>query len=102
MGCLVVRKDFADSNPEAVKKFLEEYANSVKYVNENVEDASKLIAEYKIVASQAIAQKAIPNCKMVTISGDEMKTKTKPYIQILFDSDPKSIGGAIPGEDFYY
>ncbi len=102
MGCLVVRKDFAELNPDAVEKFLEEYTASVKYVNENTEDASKLIADYKIVASQAIAQKAIPNCKMVTISGDEMKTKTKPYLQILFDSDPKSIGGAMPGEDFYY
>ena len=102
MGCLVVNKEFADANPSAVEKFLEEYTASVKYVNENVEEASKLIAEYKIVASQAIAQKAIPNCKMVTISGDEMKTKTKPYLQILFDSDPKSIGGALPGEDFYY
>ncbi len=102
MGCLVVRKDFAEQNPDAVKKFLEEYTASVKYVNENTEDAAKLISQYNIVADQAVAQKAIPNCNMVTISGEEMKTKTAPYIQILFDSDAKSIGGAIPGEDFYY
>jgi NitT/TauT family transport system substrate-binding protein len=102
MGCLVVNKEFAQKNPAAVKKFLEEYTASVKYVNENTEEASKLIADYKIVANQAIAKKAIPNCKMVTISGEEMKTKTVPYLQILFDSDAKSVGGALPGEDFYY
>ncbi len=102
MGCLVVRKDFADANPKAVEKFLEEYTASVQYVNNNPEDASQIIADYKIVADKAIAQKAIPNCKMVTISGEEMKTKTKPYIQILFESDSKSVGGALPGEDFYY
>lgn len=102
MGCLVVRKDFADANPKAVEKFLEEYAASVKYVNENAQEASQLIANYKIVADQNIALQAIPNCKMVTISGEEMKTKTKPYLQILFESDAKSIGGALPGEDFYY
>ncbi|MBE7092429.1 MAG: ABC transporter substrate-binding protein [Clostridiales bacterium] len=102
MGCLVVRKDFADSNPKAVEKFLEEYTASVKFVNENHDEASQIIANYKIVPNQLIAKNAIPNCKMVTISGEEMKTKTKPYLQILFDSDKKSIGGALPGEDFYY
>lgn len=102
MGCLAIRKDFAEKNPQAVEKFLEEYASSVKFVNENVEEGAKLIAENKIVADVNIAQKAIPNAKMVTISGDEMKEKTKTYLQILFESDPKSIGGALPGEDFYY
>ena len=102
MGCLVVRKDFAENNADAVAKFLEEYAASVKYVNENPENGGKLIAEYGIVPSEAIAKKAIPNAKMVTISGEEMKTKTIPYLQILFDSNPTSIGGAMPGNDFYY
>lgn len=102
MGCLAIRKEFAQNNPQAVEKFLEEYAASVKYVNENVKEGAKLIAENKIVSDVEIAEKAIPNAKMVTISGDEMKEKTKTYLQILFDSDPKSIGGALPGEDFYY
>ena len=102
MGCLVVNKKFADEHPEAVDKFLEEYTASVNYVNNNPHDASAIIAEYKIVASQSIAETASPNCKMVTITGDEMKNKTTGYLQILFDSDPKSVGGALPGEDFYY
>ena len=102
MGCLVVRKDFAEKNPQAVEKFLEEYTASVKFVNENPKEGAKLIAENKIVPNEAVAEKAIPNAKMVTISGEEMKTKTKTYLQILFESDPKSIGGALPGEDFYY
>ncbi len=102
MGCLAIRKDFAEKNPQAVEKFLEEYTASVKYVNENAKEGAKLIAENKIVPDVNIAEKAIPNAKMVTISGDEMKEKTKTYLQILFESDPKSIGGALPGEDFYY
>ncbi len=102
MGCLVVNKEFAQNNPKAVEKFLEEYTASVKFVNENPKEGAKLVAENGIVPSEAIAEKAIPNCKMVTISGDEMKTKTETYLKILFDSEPKSIGGALPGEDFYY
>ncbi len=102
MGCLVVRSEFAEKNPEAVKKFLKEYTASVKYVNENPKEAAEIIAENKIVPNAAIAEKAIPNAKMVTISGNDMKEKTKKYLQILFESDKKSVGGALPGEDFYY
>ncbi len=102
MGCLVVNKKFAQENPKAVEKFLEEYTASVKFVNENPKDGAKLIAENGIVPNEAIAEKAIPNSKMVTISGDEMKTKTETYLKILFDSNPQSIGGALPGADFYY
>lgn len=102
MGCLAIRKEFAENNKAAVEQFIKDYAASVKFVNENPKDGAELIAKYEIVPSAAIAEKAIPNCKMVTVTGNEMKTKTQAFLQILFDSDAKSIGGALPGEDFYY
>lgn len=102
MGCLAVRKEFAENNRQALEEFVKDYTESVEFVNNNAKEASEIIAKYEIVASAAVAEKAIPNCKMVTVTGEEMKTKTATYLQILFDSDPKSIGGALPGEDFYY
>lgn len=102
MGCLVVRKDFAEANKDAVNAFLEEYQKSVAYTTENPAEASKLIEQYAIVASAAIAEKAIPNCHMVYIDGNEMKSKTQDLFQVLFDANPKSIGGSLPNDDFYY
>ncbi len=102
MGCIVAQTEFIENNKAAVDTFLKEYADSVKYVNENVEDAAEIIAELGIVPAKAIAQKAIPNSSMVCITGNEMKTKATPFIQILFDSDPASVGGKLPGEDFWY
>lgn len=102
MGCLAIRKEFAENNKAAVEQFVKDYAASVQFVNDNPKEGAELIAKYEIVPSAAIAEKAIPNCKMVTITGSEMKTKTQAFLQILFDSDAKSIGGALPGEDFYY
>lgn len=45
MGALVVRKDFAESNPEAVRNFLKEYQASTQYVTDeaNLDDAAALI-----------------------------------------------------------
>lgn len=102
MGCLVVRKDFAEKNPNAVNAFLQEYQKSVNFTNDSPADAAKLIEKYEIVASAAIAEKAIPNCHIVYIDGDEMKSKTKDLFQVLFDANPKSIGGSLPNDDFYY
>ena len=31
-----------------------------------------------------------------------MKAATAGYLQVLFDQNPKSVGGKLPGDDFYY
>lgn len=98
---LFVRKDFLESNKELVDKFLSDYTESVKWINENVEEASKLVEANDIIKAP-IAAKAIPYCNLVSITGDEMKTATEDYLKVLFDLNPKSVGGALPGEEFYY
>ncbi len=100
-GIVVVRKEFAESYPDAVKDFLSHYSASVKFVNENIDDAAELVGKYDIVPA-AVAKKAIPNCHIVCITGDEMKSKLSGYLQVLFDQLPASVGGAMPADDFYY
>ena len=50
----------------------------------------------------AIAEKAIPKCYITYIAGADMKSALSGYLQVLFNADPKSVGGAMPGDDFYY
>ena len=98
---IFVRSDFLESNKELVDEFLSNYTDSVKWINENVEDASKLVEENGIIKAP-VAAKAIPYCNLVSITGDEMKKDAEEYLKTLFDADPKSVGGALPGEEFYY
>ena len=100
-GVVVARKEFVESNPAAVKAFIEHYEASVKYVNENVEDASALIEKYNIVPA-AVAVKAVPKCNIVCITGAEMKQKLSGYLAVLLEQNPQSIGGALPADEFYY
>ena len=97
---LFVRKAFAEEHPEAFAAFLEEYRASTEYVNTEVEAAAQLVEKYGIVKA-AIAQKAIPNCNIVCITGAEMREMAEGYLQVLFDQNPTAVGGAMPGEDFY-
>lgn len=101
MGCLVVRKDFAEKNKAAFEDFLKDYKASAEYTNSSVADAAKLSEKYKIM-NAAVAAKAIPNCSIVYMDGAEMKTKVPDFLKILYQANPKSVGGKLPGEDFYF
>lgn len=100
MGCIAVRKEFAESNPEAVKAFLKDYEASVQAVNSDPEAAGAIIESFEI-AKAAVASKAIPNCNIVFMTGDEMISNVSDYLNVLFTSNPKAVGGAVPAADFY-
>lgn len=100
-GVVVARKDVIEKNPQAISAFLDHYKQSVDYVNSNVEDAAKLVGQYDIVP-EAVAVKAIPACNITFIEGKEMKEKLSGYLSVLNEQNPKTIGGAMPADDFYY
>lgn len=101
MGCLIVTNDFANKNESAVENFLKEYKESVEYTNNNVYDSAKLSNKYDIMPEET-ARIAIPKCNIVYIDGAEMKEKTNNFLKILYSSNPKSIGGNLPNDQFYY
>jgi NitT/TauT family transport system substrate-binding protein len=100
-GVLVARSDFVREYPEQLAKFLDEYQASTEYVNTNVKEAALLVEEFDIVKAP-IAEKAIPYCNITYLDGAAMKQAMAGYLQVLFEQNPKSVGGALPGDDFYY
>lgn len=100
-GVTIIRNEFLEANKEAVDIFMAEYKASVEYVNTNVDEAAALVGGYDIVA-EGVAKKALPYCNIVYITGEEMKANVETYLNVLFNSDATSVGGALPGEDFYY
>lgn len=98
----MVRKAFADEHPEALKAFLKEYASSAEYAVNSPADAGALVEKYGIMASAALAEKAIPNCNIVCITGEEMQVMVSGMLKVLFDANPKSVGGKLPSDDMFY
>ena len=101
-GATVVRTAFLEEHPDAVVVFLEEHAASALAASEDVEGTAELVVNYGVLSSTAIAAKALPNCNIVCISGEEMVDALSGYLQVLYDFGPDSIGGAMPEDDFYY
>ena len=98
---IVVRTAFLQENPEAVENFLKEFAASAQYANEFVPETAALIEQIGIVKA-AVAEKALPYCNIVCLTGEEMKAALSSYLQVLYELNPASVGGALPTDDFYY
>ena len=100
-GVVVARRAAIEENAGAIDAFLADYAESVAYTNADVPGAAALIGEYDIVTAE-VAEAALPACNIVCITGAEMQQKLSGYLEVLFEQDPESVGGALPDAQFYY
>ena len=100
-GCVVIRKDFALENVAAVNTFLDEYAVSIETLTKDVEGTAAKIEANGIFTKAAVAAKAIPNCNVCFITGTEMQEALSQFLTIMHGVAPASVGGSIPGDDFY-
>ena len=101
-GITIVRNAFLKEHPAAVREFLDAQQASVDTVNKDPKAAAPLVVDAGIVDAEAIAAKAIPNCHLVCIRDDKMKDALSGYLKVLADADKTSVGGKVPGDDFYY
>lgn len=100
-GCVVVRSEFAAAHPAELKAFLEEYGASVDLLTSDPAAAAEKIVQTGVFSNAAVAEKAIPRCNLCFITGEEMQQCLGAFYEILFDVAPQSVGGAVPGADFY-
>lgn len=98
-GVMVVRSEYYEANKKALEEFMSDYSASVDWVLSS-EEAPALIASLGIVPSEGVAKNALPRCNITYIDGD-MKGATEDFYRVLFDAKPESIGGKMPGDDFY-
>ncbi len=101
-GATIVRNAFLEEHPDAVAVFMQEHEESADEANTDIEGTAALVAEYGIIEKAPIAAKALPYCNIVCITGEEMKTALSGYLEVLYQADPASVGGTLPGDDFYY
>lgn len=86
-----------------MSQFLNEYAQSIEYVKTNADGpAAQMVADAGLVPSAGIATKAIPQCNLVFMTGEDMRDTIQGYFLALFSIDPAAIGGSTPDDAFYF
>ncbi len=101
-GVTVVRNSFLEEYQDTVERFMEEHKASAAYANEHVEEAAELVAAAGIIEKAPVAVKAMPACNITYMDGDDMKMALSGYLEVLFGQDAASVGGGLPGDEFYY
>lgn len=101
-GVTVVRREFLQEHEDMVQEFLKAHRESAEKINSDVKTGAALAVKAGIVAKEAVADQAIPKCSITCITGTEMKQALSAYLEALADFNAELIGGALPGEDFYY
>ena len=98
----VVRTAFLEEHEQAVKEYLELAKQSTDYCLEHLDEAAQWTDDYETFLNPEIAKHAIPECNIVTITGQEMKDILSGFLQIIYDFNPDAVGGSMPDDDFYY
>ena len=101
MSVVIVRKEFAEAHPDLVEAFMQDLEASIAFANENVAEAAQEIADLGIIAAAKVAEKALPSCRLVFVSGEDMQAQAAPLYEILFNANPASVGGKTPDEGYY-
>ena len=101
-GVTVVRTQYAQEHPDVVEAFLQEYAQSVRTANTDLDRTAALCEQQGVVAKAAIAKKALPACNIVCRTGEEMQKDVSAYLSVLCAADSAAVGGKLPDDGFYW
>ncbi|MDR0371618.1 MAG: transporter substrate-binding domain-containing protein [Prevotellaceae bacterium] len=98
----LVSADFVEQNNILIPYVANSYATSCNFVNEQTDEAAKLLVKHHILPSIEIAKTAIPLCNIEYIAAFAADTELYRYISIYNKTIPECIGGKIPPHKIIY
>ena len=101
-GVTVARAAVIDEHPQAVAAFVEAHRASAATAVNDPAAVAPTVVDLGIVGSAAVAERAIPQCSIVCLTGAEMQDALAGYLAMLEERAPQAIGGQLPDDDFYY
>lgn len=98
----IVNRAFLEEHEQAVVEYLQLAGASVAWSQQNMAEAASRQVDLETFLNNDVAYDAMPYISMVNLVGEEMRTALAGFLDELAAANPDSIGGAVPGEDFYY
>ncbi len=102
MTVCVIRRQFAQNNPELVRSFLEAYRQSIEWTVDNPAEAGVCAERSGLALLARVAEQAIPYCGYTFIPASEARPIIDSLLSVFLDYAPSSIGGKLPDGSFYF
>lgn len=90
------------TNKKIISRFMEEYDKSLAWYMSHPKEAGVLIASKIDLLSENGVADSIEHINMKSVSAIDAKEKMEFFFNVLKEEDPKSIGGKLPQDSFYY
>lgn len=87
---------------KVIKRFQEEYAKSLKWYKSNPKEAAKLVVKTLNMLEEEGVSDSISHIRLKSVNAAEAKKDLEFFFNVLKEEDPKSIGGKLPNDNFYY
>ncbi|MDR2133628.1 MAG: ABC transporter substrate-binding protein [Treponema sp.] len=102
MTVLVLDRDFAAARPALIRAVLDAVKDSVEWVTGHPAEAGQLVEKHELGLKAQVAGAAIPHSNYVFIPAPQARQSLEALFRAFLDFAPASIGGALPGDGFYY
>jgi len=100
ISVLLVSNDMAE-NEELLEAYLDSYKDSIDWVNRNADEAAALAPGLGFTLKEEVLKEAIARCNLQFSGLDKSRSQLDQFYSVLFELNPASIGGSLPGDDAF-
>jgi len=91
-----------EQDKHVVKRFNEEYAKSLEWYKTHPKEAGEMVARHiKMLNADAVAD-SLEYVQLDNVSAKDSQKDLEFFYNVLKKNNPKSIGGKLPDDKFYY
>lgn len=99
---LFVHTDLIENYPDVVESLLSQIEVSVNFANESPSEMAVQAVATGLDTPEAVITASAPNSNLLFKTAIDAKDEINLYLEKLYDFDPKTVGGALPDDNFYY
>lgn len=99
---MVVRREYAESNPESVRAFGRAFNESYLWTVAHPQEAGELVQKHTLGLMAPIVAAAIPHANFTWKTAADARQEIENLLSIFLDFAPDSIGGKVPDDGFYF
>ena len=99
---LFVHQDLINNHPDIVEALLAQVEASINFANEHPDEMAAQAIETGLDMPEAVIASSTPNSNLLFKTASEAKGEIQVYLEKLYEFEPKTIGGSLPDDNFYY
>lgn len=97
----LARRAAVELSPDRFWRLMDRIGESLRFALREPAETARMTAESEVGLPAAVTESAIPRLNIEYQSASEARGEIENYLQVLYEFNPRSVGGEMPGEDFY-